>query len=138
MTFVDRKGTAVQNVELMVDDSHTLVPNSLTSTLYLREPTKFPLVSDSNGLIVCFTNGQSFGGTIWHLFWVVPMGRHPGDFSVPVSTYHLEYSINEFMLSELLQNRTKRYSDFPKTQIKIAPDHVIEVPIYSKRITLGG
>jgi len=136
LTFVDTQGVPVQKVELLLDSSRTSLSKPLLLKVYPLEQAGFPLIADSNGSITCFTGGQSFGGTSWYLFWVIPMGRHPSDFCIPVSFIHPDYNEKKFSLSGLLRNDIKKYADFPKTQINVGPGQKQEVPIYSKRIIL--
>jgi hypothetical protein len=69
--FAEPNGTPVKGVQLEVTDKDGNKVYEFVVREYLENNTP---ESDDKGLLKFHGNSMRFGGTCWHLFWLIPVG----------------------------------------------------------------
>ena len=137
LTFADSRDRPIPDVKLSLESIRPYFrhPLLMDVTSYPPNQPEFPLVADSDGSIICYSSGQSFGGTQWYLFWFIPMGRRSVEYAVHFD--HPGYERRTMSIWDLLDSEIQFYEDFPKTQIDFGGGRIEELPIYEHRIILN-
>jgi hypothetical protein len=92
-------------------------------------------VSDEKGRITALRKSDwRFGGNVWHLFWLIPMGDKVPEYDCEITAE--AFKPLKFSARDLSRSPHQSHEDFPKTKIKIAGEEVI-LRIYEHTYTLG-
>ena len=74
----------------------------------LMEDNQLPLLTDTNGEVICHSLGRGFGGVGRNLFWCIPIGFHSPEYECRVS--HQNYVSVRVRLFALLDPSNKSSS----------------------------
>lgn len=94
------------------------------------------MIADDTGRIVAIQpkGGIQFGGEVWWLFWVIPMGAQEGpEYDCEITA--AGFKPLKFPLERLFATRFRGWNEFPKTKI-LRNGSEIELPIYEHTFNL--